>query len=76
MKTITDGSLNVEEWSRPPNICTDSLPVFIHPRSFLNSTSVLRGFRPLRGGDEEIQGRKRRMQRWRVTEKAGGMVWR
>lgn len=34
MKTITDGSLNIEEWSRPPNICTDSLFVFIHPLLF------------------------------------------
>lgn len=59
MKTITDGSLNIEEWSRPPNICTDSLFVFIHPLLFLKIPPLSSGAsRPLwegggRGDREE-----------------------
>ena len=55
MKTITDGSLNIEEWSRPPNICTDSLFVFIHPLLFLKFHLCLVGHpdRFGRGGDQE-----------------------
>ncbi len=78
MKTITDGSLNIEQWSHPPNICTDSLSVFIHSLFFFLFHLCLGGlpghFGRGRGDaeDQEKDGEMENEKEDRRREKAGG----
>ena len=74
MKTITDGSLNIEEWSRPPNICTDSLFVFIHPAFFFFKFHLCLVGLPDHFGrrEEDTERRKKMMERRTAKRKTEG----